>query len=189
MHQSIGHLGIFVSGKVATKEHGEFATCMEMIDLMPPGLYEAVITEVDEDTAQSRAGPRQIPVPAGGAHARRHPRARRQRRRGRPRFATAARVSEINLGLYRTMLAPAVRGDGDRAIGRGDARARIPTGCASPRSPIDNPMMQPVKALAESVRAARKPVSADNPLLAMEQIASRPGSRRAWRRTASSATR
>ena len=35
-----------------------------------------------------------------------------------------------------------------------------------------NPLMQPVKALAESVRAARQPVSADNPLLAMEQAAS-----------------
>ena len=48
LHQTIGHLGIFVSGKVATKEHAEFASCMDMIDLMPPGLYEAVITEVDD---------------------------------------------------------------------------------------------------------------------------------------------
>src|SRR5438309_5086091 len=48
LHQSIGHLGIFVSGKVATKEHGEFAQSMDMIDLMPPGLYEAVITGVNE---------------------------------------------------------------------------------------------------------------------------------------------
>ena len=51
LHQSIGHLGIFVSGNVASKEHGEFASCMDMIDVMPPGLYEAVITEVDEDIA------------------------------------------------------------------------------------------------------------------------------------------
>ena len=49
LHQSIGHLGIFVSGKVATKEHGEFALAMDMIDLMPPGLYEAVITGIDEN--------------------------------------------------------------------------------------------------------------------------------------------
>ena len=35
------------------KEHDEFASCMEMIDLLPPGLYEAVITEVDEDTDAS----------------------------------------------------------------------------------------------------------------------------------------
>ena len=50
LHQSIGHLGIFVSGKVATKEHGEFAQAMDLIDVMPPGLYEAVITGVDETT-------------------------------------------------------------------------------------------------------------------------------------------
>ena len=48
LHQSIGHLGIFVSGKVATKEHGNSPNAMDMIDLMPPGLYEAVITGVDE---------------------------------------------------------------------------------------------------------------------------------------------
>ena len=40
LHQSIGHLGIFVSGKVATKEHEEFALNMELIDTLPPGLYE-----------------------------------------------------------------------------------------------------------------------------------------------------
>ena len=60
LHQSIGHLGIFVSGKVATKEHGEFAQAMDMIDVMPPGLYEAVITGVDETIEQSRAGPAAI---------------------------------------------------------------------------------------------------------------------------------
>ena len=35
-----------------------------------------------------------------------------------------------------------------------------------------NPAMQPVKALADAVRADRKPVSADNPLHVMEQVAS-----------------
>ena len=35
-----------------------------------------------------------------------------------------------------------------------------------------NPLMQPVKALADAVRAARQPVSADNPLLAMERATS-----------------
>jgi hypothetical protein len=48
LHQSNGHFGIFVSGKVATKEHEEFANTMDMIDLMPPGRYEAVISGLDE---------------------------------------------------------------------------------------------------------------------------------------------
>ena len=32
-------------------EHDEFASAMDMIDVMPPGLYEAVIEEVEEGTA------------------------------------------------------------------------------------------------------------------------------------------
>ena len=55
VHQTIGHLGIFVSGKVATKEHSEFASCIDMIDMLPPGLYEAVITEVED--GHGAAGP------------------------------------------------------------------------------------------------------------------------------------
>jgi hypothetical protein len=50
VHQTIGHLGIFVSGKVASKEHSRFASSIDMIDVMPPGLYEAVITEAGPGT-------------------------------------------------------------------------------------------------------------------------------------------
>src|SRR6476659_10577855 len=41
VHESIGHLGIFVSGSVAKKEHDEFASNIDLIDVLPPGLYEA----------------------------------------------------------------------------------------------------------------------------------------------------
>ena len=44
IHESIGHLGIFVSGSVAKKEHDEFASNVDLIDALPPGLYEAVMT-------------------------------------------------------------------------------------------------------------------------------------------------
>ena len=40
-----GHLAIFVGTKVAEKNHAEFVNNMELIDAMPPGLYEMVITE------------------------------------------------------------------------------------------------------------------------------------------------
>ena len=108
LHQSIGHLGIFVSGKVATKEHGEFAQAMDLIDLMPPGLYEAVITGVDETVGQSRAGQGDYlfrleartldAIRALGGNS----------PEDELRFAAAARVSEINKGLYRTFLGPMV---------------------------------------------------------------------------------
>ena len=39
----IGHLGIFVSASVAKKEHDEFASNIDLIDVLPTGLYEAVM--------------------------------------------------------------------------------------------------------------------------------------------------
>ena len=41
----VGHLAIFVGTKVAAKNHAEFINNMELIETMPPGLYEIVITE------------------------------------------------------------------------------------------------------------------------------------------------
>jgi pimeloyl-ACP methyl ester carboxylesterase len=171
MHQSIGHLGIFVSGKVATKEHGEFVSCMELIDAMPPGLYEAVITEVDENTVHPDLiqGKYLFSLEARTLS---HIRALGTNDAADDiRFATVARVSEINKGLYETLVAPAVRmAVTDQAAEA--SRAAHPSRLRFAMFSDQNPLMQPVKALAESVRAARRPVSADNPLLTMEQAAS-----------------
>ena len=51
IHESIGHLGIFVSGGVARKEHQEFASNIDLIDVLPPGLYEAVMTPKTAEAA------------------------------------------------------------------------------------------------------------------------------------------
>jgi pimeloyl-ACP methyl ester carboxylesterase len=171
MHQNIGHLGIFVSGKVATKEHGEFVTCMEMIEALPPGLYEAVITEVDERTINPelvegkylfRLEPRSLEHirALGGNDA-----------ADDARFATAARVSEINLGLYQTLVSPIVSNVVTEPVAEA-MRAMHPKRVRFAAFSDRNPIMQPVKALAETVRASRKPVSADNPFLAMERATS-----------------
>jgi Protein of unknown function (DUF3141) len=171
LHQSIGHLGIFVSGKVATKEHGEFAQCMDMIDLLPPGLYEAVITGVDENTVNPE-------LIQGGYLFAIEPRTLdRIRALGGNdaeddlRFATAARVSEINRGLYETLLRPAIRAsvsEQSAELSRAMNPHRLQYAIFSDR----NPLMQPVAALAESVRAERQKASADNPLVAIEHAVS-----------------
>ena len=171
MHHSIGHLGIFVSGKVATKEHGEFVSCMEMIDVLPPGLYEAVITDVDENTVNPelvqgrylfRLEARTVnDIRAlGGNDA-----------ADDQRFATVARVSEINQGLYRTLAAPAIRAAMPEPAAEA-LRSMHPNRLRFAMFSDRNPLMQPVKALAESVRAARQVVAADNPLLELERATS-----------------
>ena len=45
LHEDIGHLGIFVSGKVARKEHAQIVSVLEAIEGLPPGLYGMAITE------------------------------------------------------------------------------------------------------------------------------------------------
>jgi hypothetical protein len=171
LHQTIGHLGIFVSGKVATKEHAEFASCMEMIDLLPPGLYEAVITEVAEDTANPELihGKYLFRLEARTLDAIRDLGTNSEE--DNRRFATVARVSEINHGLYRTMAQPAVQAMATRS-GADLLRQLHPSRLRFAAFSDRNPAMGPVKALADQVRADRKPVPADNPLLTMEKVAS-----------------
>ncbi|MET1082500.1 MAG: DUF3141 domain-containing protein [Burkholderiales bacterium] len=45
MHEDVGHLGIFVSGKVAKKEGTQIASVLKSIEALPPGLYGMQITE------------------------------------------------------------------------------------------------------------------------------------------------
>lgn len=40
IHEQVGHLGIFVSSKIANHEHTGIASIMDMIEVLPPGLYE-----------------------------------------------------------------------------------------------------------------------------------------------------
>ena len=45
LHEDIGHLGIFVSGKVAKKEHAQIVSVLKTIERLPPGVYAMAITE------------------------------------------------------------------------------------------------------------------------------------------------
>jgi pimeloyl-ACP methyl ester carboxylesterase len=45
LHRDIGHLGIFVSGKVAKKEHAQIVSVLQSIEALPPGLWGMAITE------------------------------------------------------------------------------------------------------------------------------------------------
>ena len=45
MHEDVGHLGIFVSGKVAKKEYTQIVSVLKSIEALPPGLYGMQIHE------------------------------------------------------------------------------------------------------------------------------------------------
>src|SRR4029077_1968594 len=45
LHRNVGHLGIFVSGKVARKEHAQIVSVLKSIEALPPGLWGMAIIE------------------------------------------------------------------------------------------------------------------------------------------------
>src|ERR1700730_9005219 len=171
LHQTIGHLGIFVSGKVATKEHEEFANSVDMIDLMPPGLYEAVITGVDETVENpelvqgnylfSLETRKLDDIRKIGGNSPEDDLA----------FATAARVSEVTQGMYSALMRPAVRAivtEKGAELMRHSHPNRLRFGMFAD----ENPFMRPGVDWAETVRRDRRPVSPENPFLAFEHMMS-----------------
>jgi len=171
LHHSIGHLGIFVSGKIASKEYREFVSCMEMIEAVPPGLYEATITEADENTENRefidgkylfRLEARTLEdIRAFGINS----------AADEKRFAAVARISEVNLGLYRTFAEPWVRAMTTEQTAEA-IRELHPHRVRFRTFSDDNPLMQPIKAAAAAARAHRTPASAENPFLHLETAAS-----------------
>jgi hypothetical protein len=171
VHESIGHLGIFVSGKVASKEDKEFIQFIDMIDVSPPGLYEAVITEVgDEVDNRQRANSRYRfslqPRALGDIRALGGNDAQDELR-----FATVRAVSDVNLGLYRTFANPIVKSfvtEQSANLLRELHPSRLRFEIFSDK----NPFMWLVASWANSVRLNRQTVSSANPFLHMEQAAS-----------------
>ena len=172
LHQTIGHLGIFVSAKVATKEHEEFAQAMDLIDALPPGLYEAVITEKGAATAHPE-------LVSGNYVIRFEPRTLGHIRalggnsaEDELRFATVARVSEINQGLYRTFLSPAMQAMVNEQVAEW-LRHMHPHRIRYEALSDKNPLAKPIAQLAEEVRTNRRPAGQDNPFLAIEEAMSK----------------
>jgi hypothetical protein len=172
IHETIGHLGIFVSSGVARKEHGEFSSNIDLIDTLPPGLYEAVFESKSEKTASPdlatgkwvmRCEARTLDdIRALGGNDAADER----------RFATAARVSEINLALYRTFAQPTVRAMVTSPMAQWMQQLH-PLRLGYELFSNANPMMAPTAALADHVRKDRRPPAADNPFIAMQEDASR----------------
>src|SRR5271166_987245 len=172
IHDTIGHLGIFVSGAVAKKEHGEFADNIDLIDTLPPGLYEAVFEPKTDSTPGAdlvtgdwlmRCEMRTLDdIRALGGNDAADER----------RFATAARISEGNLALYRTFAQPAVRALVSAPVAE-TLQHMHPLKVQYEIFSNANPFSAPVAAIAEEVRKNRKPVASDNPFVAMQETVSK----------------
>ncbi|MBV8246858.1 MAG: DUF3141 domain-containing protein [Comamonas sp.] len=165
-HDSIGHLGIFVSGAVGGKQHRKFASAIEQINLLPAGIYRASVDDATPQEQQLLHDPYLLSVRASGLDEIRaivKPDAQSERR-----FDAAARVSDINLALYRSTLQPWVR-----ALSTAQSahwlQALHPMRLQFEAWSSLHPLAPLVRACAESVRQQRRPVAEDNPFLQLQQ--------------------
>jgi len=168
IHDKVGHLGIFVSGGVARKQHDEFSSNIDLIDTLPPGLYEAVFEKKTDETARPdlvsgdwvmRCEMRTLDnIRELGGNAAADDRC----------FATVDRVSQTNLALYRTFMQPVVRAFVNPPFS--DLMRQLhPLRLQYEFFSNANPLMAPIATLAEQVRENRRPVAADNPFVAVQE--------------------
>ena len=172
VHQSVGHLGIFVSGGVAKKEHAEFSENIDLIDVLPPGLYEATFEAKDEETTSSdlvvgkwvmRCEARTLDdIRAMGGNSPEDER----------RFAAAKRVSEINLAAYRKFVQPWIKKVVSPQLAE-TMRNLHPLRLQYEALNSKNPLMATVKSAAEEIEDNRKPAAKDNPFLAFQELMSK----------------
>ena len=168
----VGHLAIFVGTKVAIKNHAQFINNMELIETMPPGLYEIVITEKpgtggssedeadDFDLSIEERGLDDIR--AMGCNSLEDER----------EFAAVARISELNNALYETFVQPWIKMMSGPQLAGAVLELnslRLSYSLLSDK----NPMMRAVAPLAEVARAKRVPAGADNPFITMQQQVSK----------------
>ena len=171
VHETVGHLGIFVSGGVARKEHAEFSSNIDLIDVLPPGLYEATFEAKSDDTPGAdlasgnwimRCEQRTLDdLRAMGGNSREDER----------RFATAKRVSEINLSNYRRFVQPWVRAMAVPQVAEW-MRNLHPLRVGYEAFGRDTPMMKAVASKAEAIRENRRPVAKDNPFVKLQETMS-----------------
>lgn len=168
LHETAGHLAIFVGTKVAVKEHSEFINYMDLIDGLPPGLYEVVITEknIGEIGGELLEGDYNVRIEERGID---DLRALGGNSIADEReFQAVAQLSEISKGLYATFVQPWVRPLVTPQVASA-LLALQPLRLSYAQLSDKNPLMRSVGVLAEKVRAERKSAATDNPFLKMQE--------------------
>ena len=169
--EDAGHLSIFVGARVARKEHRELISVMDMLDELPPGLYEMVIEErpkhrspldIDQDTYTVRFETRTMDdIRALNP----------DRRSGEALFSTINQVSQRTERLYESLYGPIVRALSNEATAR-VVRWLHPLRVRQYLFSDLNPSLAALPLIAEPVRQHRHPAPEDNAFLQLEHAVS-----------------
>jgi len=163
IHDQVGHLGIFVSSKIAKKEHTEVTSTLKTIEALPPGLYEMTIDDYEGDLLE-----REFTVSF-------HERSMEDLEKindGRDDeipFAAVARASEQQAEFYDVCVRPFVQAgvtEQSAELRRKTHPLRVQRALMSSL----NPFLQWLPEQAERVKTERVPADRDNPFVELERV-------------------
>jgi len=170
LHESVGHLGIFVGGSIALKEHDQLVTSLDVIESLPPGLYEMKL--------EAKAGKdeqRWDQLEPGDYTVHYQHRTMEDIRKINPEgreeeemFSTIAQWSEFNANLYKTYVRPWVKMSATREI----ANTMVKMNPLRMQRQLfsDSFFMAPfIRQKAAEARAQRATVADDHPLKQLEK--------------------
>ncbi|MBP2150410.1 DUF3141 domain-containing protein [Xanthobacter flavus] len=150
MHESVGHLGIFVSGAIARREHAQIVDLLDYVEALPPGLYGM---KIEED----RSGP-EVKYDVTLTERRVEDLAVLQKynRKDEIPFEVVANVSQTNSRLYETFVHPALAAVVTPEMGR-LVRAVHPLRAVRWGLSDLNPWLKAMAPLADFARSQRTP--------------------------------
>ncbi|MES2538373.1 MAG: DUF3141 domain-containing protein [Pseudomonadota bacterium] len=169
MHQDIGHLGIFVSGKVAKKEHAQIVSVLNEIEMLPPGLYGMEITDIEgkgeDGKPRYNVAFREHRLEEIAAYFNRFKRADEQP------FEAVMEISDFNQHAYELFVQPLVQSMSN------DMSARLlrefhPLRFQNWSLSHLNPWLSWLEPAAQAVTAHRQPLDASHPLRNAENAGS-----------------
>lgn len=165
VHEDIGHLGIFVSGRVARKEHRKIIETIDLTELLSPGLYELILEEKpqksglkDYDVRFEKREIKDILAMDDG-------------QTDEAAFQAVAAISDFNETAYQLLMRPLIKAMSDKRSAR-LMRLFHPLRMSRYMIADGNPIMAPVKMMAPLVKASRQVVSDDNVFTQLESCAS-----------------
>jgi len=160
LHDSIGHLGIFVSSEIAGREHVAITDTVRAIEALSPGLYEMKLDD-EEDRVHIRFEPRGMgDILALG-----------DGRDDEQLFTEVAQMSNINTEIYDRFVRPAIQNMATPETAE-LIRESHPLRTQRVIFSDKNPIMPMLDKAAESLVRERKPASKDNPFIMAEKVAS-----------------
>jgi pimeloyl-ACP methyl ester carboxylesterase len=165
LHRDVGHLGIFVSGKVAKKEHAQIVNVLESIEALPPGLYGMHITEHEgadgKPSYEVSFEERRLEDVVQ--------RLNRFQRADEQPFEAVAAISDFNQRAYELFVQPLVQRMSSEMSGQLQ-RTFHPLRFQRWALSDLNPAMWWLRPAAEMVKQQRKPLDAEHPLRQHEQL-------------------